>query len=209
MTMRTPALYTSPLTRDDVREHERRNALHLMAGLLELAGNDWSSVPDRVGEPPVRALLVGKCVRAAERGVRLTVTEGSTLHRCRERSGELVAILGNLVDNALDALRTHPPAAPDVPRVEVELREGDSLTELRVSDNGPGIPAERLQWIFTDGATTKRHTDDRHRGLGLGIVADLTRERGGTVAVTERPGGGAQFTVRLPRTDSTGERGTP
>ncbi|MFR0352430.1 sensor histidine kinase [Streptomyces sediminimaris] len=206
MSERTPALCTPPPIREDIRKHERRNALHTLVGLLELAGHDWGTVTHRVGALPVRALLVGKTVVAAQRGVRLSVSEDSSLHRRQDRADHLVTILGNLIDNAVDALRDHRPAVPGGPRIEVDLRERENLTELRVSDNGPGVPPEKRRWIFTDGASTKRHTDDRHRGLGLALVAGLARERGGTVTVTGREGYGAVFTVRLPSRAGAGER---
>ncbi|MFF9347275.1 sensor histidine kinase [Streptomyces sp. NPDC014734] len=137
------------------------------------------------------------------------MSEDSSSHRYRDRSIELVSIAGNLVDNAVDALLAHRPASPDGPRIEVDLRERAGLTELRVSDNGPGVPPELRRWIFTDGASTKQHRDGRPRGLGLALVAGLVSDRGGTVMVDGREGGGAVFTVRMPPAVPVGDRGAP
>lgn len=199
-----------------VSEHERRNALHLLVGMMELARQSWppatarpappaasstaianviARVIARVSEPLVRALLVGKIVTAMDRGVRLDISDGSSLPGRCARPGELVTILGNLIDNAVDALLEHPRAEP---WVEVEVRGRGAVTELRVTDNGPGVPPGDRQWIFASGSSTKRPTDGRHRGLGLAIVRRIVRYRGGTVSVTGIQGGGAVFTVRLP-----------
>ncbi|MFE9094097.1 sensor histidine kinase [Streptomyces sp. NPDC007264] len=210
MSESTPVLSTPVRRREeDVRTHQRRNALHTLLGLLELAGQDWATVTDRVRDPLVAAMLVGKSVMASERGVRLSVGESSSLRGCHDRADDLVTILGNLIDNAVDALLGHRPTAPDGPWIEVDLCERGSVTELRVTDNGPGVPPERRRWIFVEGASTKRHADDRRRGLGLALVADLLRERGGTVTVGEREGGGAVFTVLLPATVPGGEGEAP
>lgn len=206
MAERRPALEIHPAQREDMRKHERRNALHTLVGLLELAGHDWTSVTDRVREPLVRALLVGKTVTASERGVRLTVSETSFLSASRERPGVLAGILGNLIDNAIDAVLEKRTSAGSGREVEVDLHEDADATELRVTDTGPGVPPEKRRWIFLEGASTKRHADDRHRGLGLVLVAGAAAELGGTVSVAERPGGGAVFTVRLPVRASSGMR---
>ncbi|WP_437104302.1 sensor histidine kinase [Streptomyces sp. enrichment culture] len=188
------------------RRHERRNILHTLVGLLELATHDWEDIPPEIEDPLVRALLVGKVMTAEDQGVRLSVSGCSRLSRRPGSAGDLITILGNLIDNAVDALAGHPPAAGDEPRVEVRLHERESVTELRVADNGPGVPPERRQWIFIEGASTKRHTGAGHRGLGLALVGRLAHEREGTVSVSERAGGGAVFTVRLPGKVSSGER---
>ncbi len=206
MTERRPALDAPIAQREDIRKHERRNALHTLVGMLELAGHDWAPVSDRVSEPLVRALLVGKTVAASERGIRLTVSETSFLSARQERPDILVRILGNLIDNAIDAVLDQRTSADDGRRIEVDLHEEAAVTELRVTDNGPGVPPGKQQWIFLEGASTKRHTDDRHRGLGLALVAGAVAELGGTVSVAERTGGGAVFTVRLPMASLSGLR---
>ena len=195
-----PALNSPARIRDYAHKHERRNALHTLVGLLELAAHDWEEITGRVREPLVRALLVGKTVTAAAHGIELSVSRTSRLDPRPGTADGLVTVLGNLIDNAVDALLGHRAALQEGPRIEVTLDERGPVTELLVADNGPGVPPGRRRWIFVEGASTKRHTGAGHRGLGLALVSDVLRERGGTVAVTERPGGGAQFTVRLPRT---------
>src|SRR5205823_545591 len=95
-------------------------------------------------------------------------------------------LVGNLLDNAMEAAR----------QVWVEVADDADGLLVRVSDSGPGVPAERIGEIFTRGHTTK---DGAGRGLGLALVDQIVRRNGGTVSVTERVGGGAVFEVRIPR----------
>lgn len=173
--------------------------MHVLMGLRELARRE---VPDavalagarRIRNVVVRALLVGKERAARAGGVRLEIDEDSALTGASELSGDIVAVLGNLVDNAVDAALEGP--APE-PAVWVSVRESAGDVLLRVADNGPGIPLDKRQWIFTTGASTKQRADGPDRGLGLAIVRKVTAARGGTVAVSDRAGGGAVVTGRL------------
>ncbi|WP_260636503.1 sensor histidine kinase [Streptomyces angustmyceticus] len=177
--------------------------------MLELARHDRPPFAvEPVQEPLVRALLVGKTVAAGRLGVRLSLSASSSLRDGMERPEDLVTVLGNLIDNAQDAaLSQHRTARRERPFVEVRLRERVGVTEVQVSDNGPGVPSAKRQWIFTRGASTKRHAAG-HRGMGLAIVADVVSQRGGGVSVTERAGGGARFTAHLLRACSRAGAGS-
>jgi two-component system CitB family sensor kinase len=101
----------------------------------------------------------------------------------------LVAMLGNLIDNALEsAVGGH---------VDVSLHvEGGELV-IAIHDSGPGIDPELTEEIFRDGFTTKVARDGRRkRGLGLALVSQEVRRRHGTIEVENVDG--ARFTVRLP-----------
>ncbi|MER5639944.1 ATP-binding protein [Kitasatospora sp. NPDC002227] len=187
--------------------HERRNALHTLAGLLELAryaeGRHECAAPApevegllaQVDEPLVQAQLLGKMLLGVERGVRVRLGQESELRGELAHPGELVTILGNLIDNAVDAVAGQ--GAPE-PVVEVTLRRDGAAVTLRVADNGPGVPPQSRERIFTAGWSSKRSFDGRHRGLGLALVRELAEYRGGRAEVSERRGGGAEFTVVLP-----------
>ncbi|MDQ0308022.1 two-component system CitB family sensor kinase [Kitasatospora herbaricolor] len=200
------------LTDEGVRRHERRNTLHTLYGLMELARHaerrpeliaatpgvplaEVSEVMSRVEDPLLRAQLVGKLLAAGERGVRLRLSPDSSLPSCLTRAGEVVTALGNLIDNATDAVLESGRADP---WVEVGLRLAAGAVELRVSDNGPGVAPHLRQSIFSLGFSTKQRAHAPTRGLGLVLVQAIAEERGGSVTAADREGGGAVFTVRVP-----------
>jgi sensor histidine kinase regulating citrate/malate metabolism len=191
--------------------HEAGNRLHTTVSLIELGREqdavDFATaelasaqrltdrVVDAVEEPVLAALLLGKSATAHERGVRLDIDPGTAVAATGIPSGELVTIVGNLLDNAIEAA-----LAGDMPR-EVQFAawvERDCL-EIRVEDSGPGVTEQQAPHVFERGWTTK--DDDAPaaalgRGLGLALVAQAVRRNGGSIAV--RPGPGAPFSVSLP-----------
>jgi two-component system CitB family sensor kinase len=183
--------------------------MHTLLGLLELEMYDDAvdfvgevvgdhrvtaeQVTEKIQDPLLAALLVGKATVAAERGVALWVSDRTRLpDRLIDPRG-LVTVVGNLVDNALDAVAGTPHA-----RVEVELRVEGRAVVLRVRDTGPGIPAEQRELVFTEGWSTKKPPAHGKRGIGLSLVRRLAERQGGRAVVGEADGGGAQFTVALP-----------
>ncbi|GGI98401.1 ATPase [Saccharopolyspora subtropica] len=189
--------------------HEFSNHLHTISGLVELGEYDelqryvqrishrheqWhAEVTARVHDPATAALLIAKSSLAAERGVGLRLHEGSYLAEVDEQlSADLVTVLGNLVDNALDALEGAPVDADRW--VEVELRCTDEVTVV-VRDSGPGVAPGIVEEVFRHGFTTKAARGGE-RGLGLALTRQICRRRGGSVEVHNAHG--AVFTARLP-----------
>ncbi|MBT2405151.1 MULTISPECIES: sensor histidine kinase [unclassified Streptomyces] len=186
--------------------HEAANRLHTVVSLielgraqeavefataeLELAQALTDEVVTAVGEPVLVALLLGKAAQAHERGVELVVTPDSSAVDARTGTPparDLVTVLGNLVDNAVDALTGIPGA-----KIAVTVRpEGDGML-IRVADNGPGLPEGAD--VFRRGWSGK----GEGRGLGLALVRQVAQRHGGSADAAEVPGGGAEFTVRLP-----------
>ena len=185
-------------------EHESSNRLHTVVTLMELGKYDEAvsfatahlaasqGLTDRllnaVGEPALAALLLGKISEAKERGVELEVTEETEVGAVPFDVGDLVTVLGNLIDNALDA----------VPRpggkVVVTVRSNDQELVLRVADNGPGV--DPTSALFTRGWSTKETAAPYGRGLGLALVRQVVTRHGGSVDV--RNDEGAVFVVQLP-----------
>jgi two-component system CitB family sensor kinase len=195
------------------QQHEFSNRMHTVAGLLELGESEEAlqfltdlrgaeaefaeSLRSRVASPLIVGLILAKAAVAGERGVELELTDDTWLGDAPDKVQALTTILGNLVDNAFDAV-SGPGVDPGKPgRVLVGVVEDDDGITVRVADNGPGIPPGAAESIFTDGFTTKPATGTMRRGLGLALVHRIVQRLGGTISASEGPG--AVFTVRLPK----------
>lgn len=198
--------------------HEFANKLHVMSGLLELglidealgfirsAGNGGAL--DGVGEeaviddPELAALMMVKASQARELGISLEIVDsrhgrdrGASSPRLR---GDIVTIVGNLVDNALEACDTG-----DSIRVDLRIDGADLI--ITVDDDGPGVPPLDLNRIFVEGVSSKTaatasgviHRVHR-RGIGLALVRRIVDRHGGAVTASDSDSGGARFTVRAP-----------
>lgn len=194
--------------------HEFSNRLHTIVGLVELGRHGEAvrlSTEDaivhqelietllgRVGDPTLSALLLAKAVVASERGISLRLSDDTLLVDEIDDPRDLVTVIGNLVDNALDAVAAGPTSGGRW--VDVGVRaEGDAIM-IRVHDSGPGVDPAHLDRLFEEGFTTKESGSQPMRGLGLALVQQVVRRRGGEIAVTTE--GGAAFTVRLPDVDA-------
>ncbi|GAB7038423.1 MULTISPECIES: sensor histidine kinase [Catenuloplanes] len=165
-------------------------AVRLATAELELAQQLTDQVVGAVAEPALAALLLGKSAQAAERGVELVVDPRSRLDSPRLPSRDLLTVVGNLVDNALEAVAGRP--APR--RVTVLITEEPAEVLVRVSDTGPGMTEAEAAAAFRRGWTTKREG----RGLGLALVRQVAERHSGTASAASGPAGGAVITVRLP-----------
>jgi signal transduction histidine kinase len=110
-------------------------------------------------------------------------------------------VLLNLFSNGFYAARERQRAAavPGFePTVTVSTRDVDDAVEIRVRDNGIGIPAEIKDRLFQPFFTTKPPGEGT--GLGLSMSYDIiTQQHGGSISVDSRVGEYSEFTVRLPR----------
>lgn len=185
--------------------HEAANQLHTVISLIELGRADEAlefataeletaqhltdAVVSGIAVPEVAALVVGKAAAAGERGVELRLEDGTRMPAGLADPRDLVTIVGNLLDNAIDAAQEGPE-----PRwVRFGAGVDDDAVELRVSDSGPGIAPEDAARAFDRGFSTKPD-DGMGRGLGLALVRRAAQRHGGGV----RLAGKAEFTVRLP-----------
>ena len=188
--------------------HEAANRLHTVVTLIELerpqdairfATTELAAsqgLIDRlltaVGDEAVAALLLGKISQAAERGIEIAIGEDTAATDLAVPNRDLITILGNLIDNAVDAA-----AATEAPhRVSVSLCAGSEGVRIRVADTGGGIASEHAGEIFTRGWTTKNESG---HGIGLALVRHSVDRNGGTIDVAADPVlGGALITVTLP-----------
>ena len=184
--------------------HESANRLHAIITMVELGRTEEAvdfatrelavsqHLIDRlttaVHEPALAALLLGKIDEAAERGVDLTVTDDTQLGPVPSiPARDLVTLVGNLIDNAIDA--SH---ASDEPWVEVTVRQDDSTIYVEVADSGPGMSADTLAQAMQRGYSTK----SEQRGLGLALVAQVVARHGGTLRT--EPSLGAMIVAEIP-----------
>jgi two-component system, CitB family, sensor kinase len=191
------------------QEHEFTNRLHVLAGLIELgefeeaarfattiSDQNLESAEDlraRIAPPVVAALLLAKLTIAAEREIDFMITPTSHMEVLDRDAWDVMTIIGNLIDNAMEAVAAQAP-----PRtVTVELDDTDGV-RIVVRDNGPGIASDVLDRIFLDGYSTKAPRRQSRRGLGLALVQRLVHRAGGTVSVHSDHG--ARFEVHLPLT---------
>jgi signal transduction histidine kinase len=179
--------------------HEHANRLHALRGLLALGEVAEASrflhelqnantlfgdlVADCVAHPVVAGLLLAEGAMARQRGIHLEIDQESHLGRTGLplTDSQLVTVVGNLLDNAFDAVTDLPP---DLRSVNLYVDDRAGQLRLRVSDGGPGLrqPAAELCRL---GASTK----PGHYGAGLALVAEVLASAGGLlVAQTSRAG---------------------
>jgi sensor histidine kinase regulating citrate/malate metabolism len=206
--------------------HEAANRLHTVIALIELGQTERAlefataelreaqsltdQLTEAVHEPVLAALLLGKAAEANERGVELVLAESLDIPETGMDGRDLVTIVGNLIDNAIDAA-----AATPGPRSVHFGAWADPDTEtlvLRVADSGVGIASPDAGRVFDRGWSTK---PGRYgvggRGLGLALARQSAERQGGTIEITmadagddaalvgdQQLTGGAVFVVRLP-----------
>ena len=190
--------------------HEFSNQLHTISGLIQIGEHDEVvryvralrkhresldlTLTSRVRDHAVAALLTAKSALAAERRVQLRISELTALDRLDPTdSADVATVVGNLVDNALDAAAA--PDHTDDAWVEVELRQDASSVEIVVRDSGPGVAPELAQEVFSRGFTTKA-AQGGERGIGLALTRLVCTRRGGEVSVANTHPG-AVFTARM------------
>ncbi len=198
--------------------HDFSNRLHTVAGLIEmgrhqdalrLIGEETATQQGlldtliaHVRNPVLTALLLGKSVVARERGVELRVADRTRILRDVGDPSDIVTVLGNLIDNAIEAVAGQPEGRR---WVEVFARVERGNLVIRVSDSGPGVDPGLGGRVFEEGVTTKVPRRGSPRGLGLALVGQVVARHRGQVSLTNR--GGAVFTVQLPLPRDPG-RGT-
>ena len=192
------------------QNHEAANRLQTVVSLIELGRSEAAvefatselalaqrltdEVVAAVDDPVLAAMLLGKTAQAAERGIELSVVEGSTVAEYGFDPQDLVTLVGNLIDNAMDATGEVERDR----RVEVFCDLAGDRLRLRVGDSGPGLAAEQRSQVFTRGWSTKPGADGIGRGIGLALVTEVVRRLGGRIEIGASWLGGAEFSVDIP-----------
>lgn len=153
---------------------------------------------------------MGKSAEAHERGAELTVTVTGRDGLRGLAVQDLVTILGNLLDNALDAAAAAPPPR----KVELGIESGPEGTTFTVVDSGHGIDPAIVDDVWHYGYSTKAagigqtgQPGAPSRGVGLALVRQAVQRLGGTLSISDSTSalGGAFFRVALPAPDSRKE----
>ncbi len=190
------------------QRHEFANRMHTLSGLIQTrhyteaddylkamsAGTITMLGPagDLINDPYLQAFLCAKTSTAAGLGVRLKVGGGSWVPSKVVAPVEVTTVVGNLVDNALEAARRGERRPAEV---EVDLLADDTTLHVAVTDTGDGVPEGLQDTVFTEGVSTKDEG-----GLGLALTLQAARSLGGDVRLADRGGNGrgALFLAQLP-----------
>ncbi|WP_227004084.1 ATP-binding protein [Salicibibacter halophilus] len=191
--------------------HEFSNKLYTISGLLQLdqkeeaialiqqeshEQQEWIQFLTRkVPDPMISAVLLGKLNQANELGIEMTFDPDSklTYSISKQKKEVLVTVLGNLLENALEALKKSQMPHPQVSVFFTDL--GDDLV-FEIEDSGHGIPPEQSEKVFKQGYSTK---EGAHRGIGLALSSQMIAEVGGSIFLEESDLGGACFVVTIPK----------
>lgn len=189
--------------------HEFMNKLHVILGLVRLECYDQLAayikriaddqeaevafVSKRIKDPVVAGLVLSKLSKSREMGVCMTVDEDTVLLSEPEAavSHELITILGNLIDNALEAVEL----AADK-KVSLAIHDSDNALTIRVQDSGPGMVRAIEEHILEKGFSTKAD----NRGFGLYLVEAGVKRLKGSLAFTTSPQG-TEVVVVIPARD--------
>jgi PAS domain S-box-containing protein len=173
---------------------ESLNGIDRIAATIERMRRFSRLRTGEMGDVDVHSVVEDSIKMARLRGgaeLRVRVREAPSLPMVRGSEEHLVQVLLNLIDNARQALVGRLDA-----RIDLTTRRAAHAVEIRVRDNGPGIPEEVQERIFDAFYTTK--DDGEGTGIGLAISFAIVREHGGALDFESRPGQGTEFTIRLP-----------
>ena len=189
--------------------HEYSNKLHTISGLIqleayekaiELIGSETSGYQDllqflvsAVPDPLVAGCILGKYSRAKELNIQLNVDRDSNFADVPDwiNKEKLVTVLGNLLDNAYQAVT---PLSEDKRVVNLSLTDLGNDLIFEVEDSGNGIEEGLAEHIFEKGVSS---SDEKGKGFGLYLVKDLLSYVNGHITVSKSGLGGVMFTVYI------------
>ena len=194
-----------------VQNHEHMNKLHTIAGLIQLKQPEQAidyifNITEQQEELTkfllknfsyynIAGLLLGKSSRAKELNIQMHIDNDSCLRQLPKNldSNDMVLIIGNLLENAMEAVN-----GSDCTKREIyfSLRENPEEIIIAVEDSGPGVPMEIQEQIFKMGFSTKGKVN---RGIGLFLLDQIVSINGGTIEMKSELGQGTRFTIIIPK----------
>lgn len=187
--------------------HEFMNKLHVIIGMIHMEYYDElkdyvmkiaqqyqvevGSVVRKIKDPVIAGFLLGKLSWAREVGVELELAEDCVLPNLADSDmvTDIVTIIGNLLNNAVDAVES-----TTVKKIKVKIVQNYGVLKIEVSDTGKGIPKEQYETIYEKGYSTK----GGNRGIGLYILKRSLERLQGSISFVSDIGKGTTFCVNLP-----------
>lgn len=191
--------------------HEFSNKLYTILGFLQLnqtsdaidfikknnkSGELWGKfLTNQITDPIIHAILQGKFNQANELGVNMEIHPDSRLsyHFSEEERDVLLTVLGNLIENAIEAVKNQTANQRNVSLLFIDIGE-DIIIE--VEDSGPGIKRSDIPYIFDQGFSTK---DGENRGIGLALSYQAMQRINGQITIEEGDMGGSCFIMIIPK----------
>ncbi len=186
------------------QRHDFKNHVQVMSALLDMGEVDEAKqyigrlsqelrnvgLALRTSKPAVNALLQAKANICDSRGIRFEMDIATRLDTLPIEQWELCRVLGNLIDNAVEAQEIEKTASPLI-KVSMLERKGEIV--ISVFNNGTKVPESLKPSIFLPDVSTK----GKGRGMGLAIVRGIAEDAGGSVTL-DLTDEGTCFTVILP-----------
>ncbi len=172
-----------------LNNHEVKKAIDYLDNLIDDIRSTGYVV--NVEDPVLRALFTTKAVAAQRNKIKFEVKAETSLEGFHLKPFEVVKILGNLVDNALEAVTDQPS---EFRQVKVKVKIFSTLFIFEVFNPRPVIAQSEIKKIFREGYSTK----ETHSGLGLALVKDLVERNNGEITVKSSEQEGTTFTVIIP-----------
>ncbi|WMJ84668.1 ATP-binding protein [Oscillospiraceae bacterium LTW-04] len=188
--------------------HEFMNKLQVISGLLQMGrqkdalvyisnisavhAESMGPVLQYIHNPNVAALILAKLTNMRELDIRMTLLANSRLptHSDYLSTNEIVSIVGNLLENAIEAVNARQEDGPR--SIVLQITEDETGLLITVSDTGTGIAPENLPRIYQMGFSTKAKEG---RGVGMGLVKEIVSRAGGSIEVDSDPNAGTSFTI--------------
>ncbi|HWO96839.1 MAG TPA: DcuS/MalK family sensor histidine kinase [Bacillus sp. (in: firmicutes)] len=189
------------------QSHEFMNKLHVILGMVHMRyydqlavyiseivdhrKNEIGFIARKIKDPVLAGFLIGKLSYAREAGAELVLSSEFQLPEPEDAgiTHELITIIGNLIDNAVEAVENRPSK-----RIEVEFDYGDDILTVEVKDTGIGISEQMQKVILQKGFSTK----GENRGLGLYLINESLRKLGGDLDISSKENEGTTFVVYIP-----------
>ncbi|WP_428863645.1 ATP-binding protein [Clostridium sediminicola] len=195
--------------------HEFMNKLHVILGLIQMNKITdakkyivsqtkqqqliINKVIKNIEDPTIGALILGKISKAKESGIILSLDMDSNLSKNigRISNNSIITILGNLIDNSIDAINQNEDFDK---RIDLLIKEEKKQIKILIKDTGVGVEEKNFSKIFTTGFSSKGES----RGRGLNLIKEIVENLDGSIKVESKINKGTKFTIILVKERTNG-----